>query len=114
MCGRETADLNCERRHGKLPDRAKRTGEVSERLKELVSKTSVRVTVPRVRIPPSPSNSRATFLSGWSPVVCALACFACIGIVLDLCLLGTADLQQEFRVPCDIGWQPIVVAAITE
>ena len=30
------------------------SGEVSERLKELVSKTSVRVTVPRVRIPPSP------------------------------------------------------------
>ncbi len=29
-------------------------GEVSERLKELVSKTSVRVTVPGVRIPPSP------------------------------------------------------------
>jgi hypothetical protein len=29
-------------------------GEVSEWLKELVSKTSVRATVPRVRIPPSP------------------------------------------------------------
>ncbi len=31
-------------------------GEVPERLKGLVSKTSVRVTVPGVRIPPSPSE----------------------------------------------------------
>ena len=39
---------------GKLPIRLTPNGEVSERLIELVSKTSVRVSVPRVRIPPSP------------------------------------------------------------
>ena len=35
-------------------------GEVSERLMELVSKTSVRETVPGVRIPPSPMDRAPT------------------------------------------------------
>ena len=42
-------------------------GEVPERLKGLVSKTSVRETVPGVRIPPSPIflNVKRLFSSGW-------------------------------------------------
>ena len=38
--------------------RQRRLGEVSERLMELVSKTSVRETVPGVRIPPSPMQGQ--------------------------------------------------------
>jgi hypothetical protein len=45
-------------------------GEVSEWLKELVSKTSVRLAVPGVRIPPSPFFL-TLFMQLWEPQVLA-------------------------------------------
>ncbi len=53
-------------------------GEVSERLKELVSKTSVRATVPGVRIPPSPianpvKTASLAWLTGFLHCVTSLA-----------------------------------------
>jgi hypothetical protein len=54
----------------------KNRGEVSERLIELVSKTSVPLGVPRVRIPPSPHYSfliKRIFISSFIWVVADLA-----------------------------------------
>ena len=62
----------------------KPSGEVTERPNVPVSKTGVPVTVPGVRIPPSPLQPPAAIVTRWLLLFCAMAVLLDFKIVLKL------------------------------